>query len=75
MQLATNLTTHLTSNAEQKMQALAPAELIELVSKQEHEIAMQGHEIVNLRRQVAWFQRQSERPGEPRATHEICRLG
>ena len=33
------------------MNALAPAELIELVVKQEHEI-------VNLRRQVAWFQRQ-----------------
>ena len=33
------------------MNALAPAQLIELVSKQ-------GHEIVNLRRQVAWFQRQ-----------------
>ena len=33
------------------MSGLAAAELIELVSKQEHEI-------VNLRRQVAWFQRQ-----------------
>ena len=33
------------------MPALAPAELIELVSKQ-------GREIVDLRRQVAWFQRQ-----------------
>ena len=30
---------------------MAPAELIELIGKQEHEI-------VNLRRQVAWFQRQ-----------------
>ena len=37
--------------SEREMKALAPAELIELVSKQEHEI-------VNLRRQVAWFQRQ-----------------
>ena len=54
MQFATDLTT----DSEQKMQALAPAELIELVSQQEHEIAKQGHEIVNLRRQVAWFQRQ-----------------
>ena len=43
--------THLTTQSEQEMRALAPAQLIELVSKQ-------GHEIVNLRRQVAWFQRQ-----------------
>ena len=43
--------THLAPDSEQKMKALAPAELIELVVKQEHEI-------VNLRRQVAWFQRQ-----------------
>jgi transposase len=34
-----------------EMSGLAAAELIELVSKQ-------AHEIVNLRRQVAWFQRQ-----------------
>ena len=54
MQLATNFAT----DSEQKMQALASAELIELVSKQEHEIVKQGHEIANLRRQVAWFQRQ-----------------
>ena len=47
MQFAPNLTAH----SEQEMQALAPAELIKLVSKQ-------GCEIVNLRRQVAWFQRQ-----------------
>ena len=50
--------THLTAHSEQKMKALAPAELIELVSKQESEIVKQEHEIVNLRRQVAWFQRQ-----------------
>jgi transposase len=43
--------TRLATDSVQKMKALAPAELIELVSKQEHEI-------VNLRRQVAWFQRQ-----------------
>ena len=43
--------THLTPQSEQEMRALAPAQLIELVSQQ-------GHEIVNLRRQVAWFQRQ-----------------
>ena len=43
--------THLTTQSEQEMRALAPAQLIELVSQQ-------GHEIVNLRRQVAWFQRQ-----------------
>ena len=47
MQLATQFAPY----SEQKIKALAPAELIELVSKQEHEI-------VNLRRQVAWFQRQ-----------------
>ena len=40
------------------MKALAPAELIERVSKQGREIVKQEHEIVNLRRQVAWFQRQ-----------------
>ena len=40
------------------MNALASAELIELVSKQGREIVKQEHEIVNLRRQVAWFQRQ-----------------
>ena len=52
-------------NSAQKVPALAAAELIELVGKQEHEIVKQGHEIakqeheiVNLRRQVAWFQRQ-----------------
>ena len=54
MQFAPNLTAH----SEQEMQALAPAELIKLVSKQGCEIAKQEHEIVNLRRQVAWFQRQ-----------------
>ena len=43
--------TPLTTQSEQEMRALAPAQLIELVSQQ-------GHEIVNLRRQVAWFQRQ-----------------
>ena len=47
MQFATQFAPY----SEQKIKALAPAELIELVSKQEHEI-------VNLRRQVAWFQRQ-----------------
>ena len=41
-----------------EMKTLASAELIELVSKQGHEIVKQEHEIVNLRRQVAWFQRQ-----------------
>jgi transposase len=47
MPFATNVATY----SVKTMKALAPAELIELVSKQEHEI-------VNLRRQVAWFQRQ-----------------
>ena len=47
MQFATQFAPY----SEQKIKALAPAELIELIGKQEHEI-------VNLRRQVAWFQRQ-----------------
>ena len=46
MQFATQFAPY----SEQKIKALAPAELIELIGKQEHEI-------VNLRRQVAWFQR------------------
>ena len=82
MSFATHSAADFVAKSEREMKALAPAELIELVSKQGgeivkrgHEIAKQEHEIVNLRRQVAWFQRQSERPGEPRATHEICRLG
>ena len=51
MPFAINSASDFAADTEQKMKALAPAELIELVSKQ-------GHEIVNLRRQVAWFQRQ-----------------
>ena len=58
MQFAINSASDFAADTEQKMKALAPAELIELVSKQESEIVKQGHEIVNLRRQVAWFQRQ-----------------
>ena len=55
MPFATQFTSHSAADFVTKsahdMKALAPAELIDLVSKQ-------GHEIVNLRRQVAWFQRQ-----------------
>ena len=58
MQIAANSASDFDTHSVQEMKALAPAELIELVSKQEHEIVKQGHEIVNLRRQVAWFQRQ-----------------
>src|SRR5665213_3483807 len=42
---------HSALDSAQKMKALAAAELIEMIGKQEREI-------VNLRRQVAWFQRQ-----------------
>ena len=58
MQFATHSATDFVTKSARDMKALAPAELIELVSKQESEIVKQGHEIVNLRRQVAWFQRQ-----------------
>ena len=58
MQFATHSATDFVTKSAREMKALAPAELIELVSKQESEIVKQGHEIVNLRRQVAWFQRQ-----------------
>ena len=51
MPFATHSTADFVTQSEREMKVLAPAELIELVSKQEHEI-------VNLRRQVAWFQRQ-----------------
>ena len=51
MPFATHSAADFVTQSEREMKALAPAELIELVSKQ-------GHEIVNLRRQVAWFQRQ-----------------
>ena len=51
MQFAPHSAQNPDPNPTPKMNALAPAELIELVVKQEHEI-------VNLRRQVAWFQRQ-----------------
>jgi len=51
MQFATHSAVDFVTKSEREMKALAPAELIDLVSKQ-------GHEIVNLRRQVAWFQRQ-----------------
>lgn len=51
MQFAPHSPADFAAHSVQKMQTLAPSELIELVSKQEHEI-------VNLRRQVAWFQRQ-----------------
>ena len=51
MQFAPNSAQNPGPNPTHKMNALAPAELIEWVVKQEHEI-------VNLRRQVAWFQRQ-----------------
>ena len=66
MQIAANSASDFDTHSVQKMKALAPAELIELVSKQEseivkqgREIAMQEHEIVNLRRQVAWLDRKS----------------
>ena len=65
MSFATHSAADFVAKSEREMKALAPAELIELVSKQGgeivkrgHEIAKQEHEIVNLRRQVAWFQRQ-----------------
>ena len=58
MQFATHSAVDFTTKSEREMKALAPAELIELVSKQGREIVKQEHEIVNLRRQVAWFQRQ-----------------
>jgi transposase len=51
MPFATHSAADFVAKSEREMKALAPAELIELVSKQESEI-------VNLRRQVAWFQRQ-----------------
>ena len=46
MLFATHSTADFVTQSEREMKVLAPAELIELVSKQEHEI-------VNLRRQVA----------------------
>ena len=58
MPFATHSAADFVTQSEREMKALAPAELIEWVSKQESEIVKQGHEIVNLRRQVAWFQRQ-----------------
>ena len=58
MPFATHSAADFVTQSEREMKALAPAELIELVSKQGHEIVKQEHEIVNLRRQVAWFQRQ-----------------
>ena len=51
MQFAPHSALKTDQNPTQNMDGLAPAALIELVVKQEHEI-------VNLRRQVAWFQRQ-----------------
>ena len=51
MPFATHSAADFVTKSEPEMKALAPAELIDLVSKQ-------GHEIINLRRQVAWFQRQ-----------------
>ena len=51
MPFATHSAADFVAQSEREVKALAPAELIDLVSKQ-------GHEIVNLRRQVAWFQRQ-----------------
>ena len=58
MPFATYSAADFVAKSEREMKALAPAELIALVSKQGHEIVKQEHEIVNLRRQVAWFQRQ-----------------
>lgn len=58
MPFATHSAADFVTQSEREMKALAPAELIELVSKQGREIVKQEHEIVNLRRQVAWFQRQ-----------------
>ena len=58
MPFATHSAADFVAKSEREMKALAPAELIELVSKQGHEIVKQEHEILNLRRQVAWFQRQ-----------------
>ena len=58
MQFATHSAADFVTQSGREMKAMAPAELIELVSKQGHEIVKQEHEIVNLRRQVAWFQRQ-----------------
>ena len=55
---AADSTAEFVTKCAHEMKGLAPAELIDLVSKQGCEIAKQGHEIVNLRRQVAWFQRQ-----------------
>ena len=51
MPFTTHSAADFVTKSAREMKALAPAELIDLVSKQ-------GHEIVNLRRQVAWFQRQ-----------------
>ena len=51
MQFAPHFAHNPDPNPTPELNGLAAAELIELVSKQEHEI-------VNLRRQVAWFQRQ-----------------
>ena len=60
IQFATHSAADFVAKSEQEVKALASAELIKLVSKQEseivkqgREIAMQEHEIVNLRRQVA----------------------
>ena len=57
MPFATHSAADFVTKSAHDMKALAPAELIELVSKQEseivkqgREIALQGHEIVNLRR-------------------------
>lgn len=65
MSFATHSAADFITKSEHEKKALAPAELIELVSKKEseivtqgREIAMQEHEIVNLRRKVAWLQRQ-----------------
>ena len=58
MPFATHSAADFVAKSEREVKALAPAELIALVSKQGHEIVKQEHEIVNLRRQVAWFQRQ-----------------
>ena len=55
MPFATYSAADFVAKSEREMKALAPAELIALVSKQGHEIVKQEHEIVNLRRQVAWF--------------------
>ena len=51
MPFATHSAADFVAKSEREVKALAPAELIEWVVKQEHEI-------VHLRRQVAWFQRQ-----------------